>query len=180
MKTITTERLIIRRPKEADLHDFLAYRNDPESLRLQPVRPMTDGEAARFLAKQATLEIGDEGGWVMFALELRNGGRMIGEVGLYAEARPTSLGNTGWSIHPEYQGQGYATEAAPFLLTYAFEELDLHRVTSDCDVSNVASARIAERLGMRREGHYRQAALRGGVWCDNYQYALLRDEWLAR
>ena len=168
MKTITTGRLIIRRPKEADLHDFLAYRNDPKSLRLQPVRPMTDGEAARFLAKQTALELGDEGGWVMFALEMKDGGRMIGEVGLYAEARPTSLGNIGWSIHPEYQRQGYATEAAPFLLTYAFEELDLHRVTSDRDASNVASARIAERLGMRREGHYRQAALRGGIWCDTY------------
>jgi len=49
MKTITTKRLIIRRPREADLYDFLAYRNDPESLRLQPVKPMTDGEPGKHL-----------------------------------------------------------------------------------------------------------------------------------
>lgn len=86
----------------------------------------------------------------------------------------------GWSFHPAYQGRGYATEAARVLLAYAFNKRGLRRVTSDCDARNAASLRLMERLGMRREGHLRQSRLTGDEWHDEYLYALLRDEWLAR
>ena len=178
METVTTERLVIRRPSEADLRDFLAYQTHPENLKYQPVEPLTEDKAAAFLAKQAALELGEEGGWVMFAVALRDGGRMIGEVGIYVEARKASAGNVGWSFHPEYQGQGYATEAAKALLVHAFQGLGLHRVTSGCDTRNAASFRLMERLGMRREGHLRQSQCRNGLWHDEYLYALLREEWL--
>ena len=177
METVTTKRLIIRRPSEADLHDFLAYQTHPENLKYQPVEPMTEDKAAGFLAKQAALELGGEG-WVMFAVELRGAGRMIGEVGIYVSP-PLGRGDLGWSFHPDYQGRGYATEAAQALLAYAFEKCGLHRVTSGCDTRNVASFRLMERLGMRREGHLRQSQLRNGLWHDEYLYALLREEWLA-
>ena len=53
----------------------------------------------------------------------------------------------------------------------------MHRLTSGCDTRNTASW-LMERLGMRREGHFRQSRpLRGG-WQDEYLYALLREEWL--
>ena len=177
MATITTKRLIIRRPSEADLRDFLAYQTHPENLKYQPVEPMTEDKAVGFLSKQAALELGDEGGWLMFAVELREAGRMIGEVGIYVSP-PQSRGDLGWSFHPDYQGRGYATEAAEALLVYAFQEWGLHRITSGCDTRNVASFRLMERLGMRREGHLRQSQRRNGLWHDEYLYALLREEWL--
>jgi len=180
METATTERLIIRRPRPADLHDFLAYQTHPDNLRYQPVEPLTEDKALDFLSRMATVEIGAEGGWIMFAVELRSEGRMIGEVGIFLSPQAESKGNLGWSFHPDHQGHGYATEAAQVLLAYAFKERGLRRVTSDCDARNVASARLMERLGMRREGHLRQSRLRGEEWHDEYLYALLRDEWLAR
>ena len=184
METVTTERLIIRRPAETDLHDFLSYQTHPENRRYQSVEPKTEAEAADFLQKQATLEIGDEGVWKAFAVELRSTGRLIGEVGVYLQPQPKSgaarQGDIGWALHPDFHGHGYATEAAHVLLAYVFEEQHLHRITSGCDARNAPSFRLMERLGMRREAHLRQSTFADGAWQDAYLYALLRNEWLAR
>jgi RimJ/RimL family protein N-acetyltransferase len=180
METVITERLIVRRASETDLHDFLAYQTHPENLKYQPVEPMSEDKAARFLSNMATVEIGEEGGWIMFAVELRSTHRMIGEVGIFLSPPSQSKGDLGWSFHPDFQGKGYATEAGQVLLTYAFNERKLHRVSSSCDIGNTASFRLMERLGMRREGHLWQSQFTKGVWHDEYLYALLYDEWLAR
>ena len=187
-----TDRLRLRRFVPADLRDYLAYQTHPESLRyLSTAAPKTEAEAIDYLQRQSALEIGDEGGWLGFAVELRSAGRMIGEVGVYLQPRKASplqagqptppeyagQGDIGSSLHPDYWRQGYATEAARALLAYVFEERRLHRVTSGCDARNVASFRLMERLGMRREAHFRQSHFADGAWQDQYLYALLRDEW---
>ncbi|MCW3060900.1 MAG: hypothetical protein JWQ02_2721 [Capsulimonas sp.] len=84
------------------------------------------------------------------------------------------------TFHPDYHGQGYATEAAEALLKFLFGDLAAHRVTSGCDARNTASVRLMERLGLRREGHLVQSQFSNGELRDEYLYALLRGEWLAR
>ena len=133
----------------------------------------------QFLAKQANPENGDGKGYVAFAIYHLGDAKVIGEVGVFIEPEPQSKGDIGWLLHPDYQGQGYATEAAQVLLQYAFLQRNLHRLTSGCDSRNMASVRLMERLGLRREGHLRQSHLTRGVWQDEYLYALLRHEWLA-
>ncbi len=177
MEPIVTQRLIVRRPNKTDLADFLAYQTHPANLEHQPVEPLTEERALRFLSRMATVEIGDEGGYIVFAVELRSEGRMIGEVSINLLPKLQSKGEVGWSLHPAYQGHGYATEAAQVLLNYGFTQRNLHRITSICDTRNTASFRLMERLGMRREGHLRQSQLTQGTWHDEYLYALLRDEW---
>lgn len=178
MTPVVTERLLIRRMAATDLSDYLAYRNHSENLKYQAIEPQAPEEALRYLERQAVFEPGDAGGWVGFAVELREKAALIGEVGIFLPPQPRSTGDIGWSFHPSYHGQGYATEAARVLLVYAFEEQKLHRVTAGCDTRNQSSVRLMERLGMRREGHYRQSTRFGGAWRDEYLYALLRDEWL--
>jgi RimJ/RimL family protein N-acetyltransferase len=55
--------------------------------------------------------------------------------------------------------------------------LALHRIWATYDVDNHASARVLEKLGMRREGHLRQSTRRKGEWRDSYLYAVLQPEW---
>ena len=180
MQPVTTQRLIIRRLAEADLADFLAYQTHPEVLRYMPLEPMSEERATQFIAKQATAEIGGQGGYQAFALYHTGDARVIGEVGIYFHPEPESKGDIGWSLHPDYQGHGYATEAARVLLEYGFAQRSLRRITSVCDTRNPASFRLMERLGMRREGHLLQSHLTRGVWHDEYLYALLRDDWLVQ
>ncbi len=84
----------------------------------------------------------------------------------------------GWVLDPAYAGRGYATEAVQGLLRLCFEELGLRRVTAGCFADNVASWRLMERVGMRRELHtVRESLHRTKGWLDGFGYALLADEW---
>lgn len=178
IEPVITKQLIIRRMAQTDLLDFLAYQTHPEVLRYMPVEPLTQERAIDFLARQAVVEIGDEGGYIVFAVHHIVDAKIIGEIGINLLPKAQSQGEIGWSLHPNYQRRGYATQAAQVLLNYGFTQRNLHRITSICDTRNTASYMLMERLGMRREGHLKQSQLIKGVWQDEYIYALLRKEWL--
>ena len=105
-------------------------------------------------------------------------GRLIGGCGIDPREEGPELGY--WFGVP-FWGRGYATEAARALLRHAFETLGCHRVLATCQPENPASWRVMEKLGMRREAHFRKVLPReAGVWWDEYVYALLAEEYLAR
>ena len=89
-------------------------------------------------------------------------------------------GEIGYLLDLRYWGRGYATEAARAVLDFGFRELDLHRVYATCRPANVASIRVMEKLGMRREAHFRQHRWMKGAWQDSYLYAILDHEWKAQ
>ncbi|WP_288089053.1 GNAT family N-acetyltransferase [Roseiflexus sp.] len=78
-----------------------------------------------------------------------------------------------------YWGRGYATEAMRALFEYGFETSGLHRIADTCDARHAASVRVMEKLGMRREAHYRETIWDGAHWHDEYGYAILAREWRA-
>ncbi len=95
-----------------------------------------------------------------------------------AEAARGVQAELGWTFHPDVFGQGFGTEVARALLEICFDGLGLRRVVANCYVDNVASWKIMERIGMRREAHYVADSLyRDGSWRDSYAYALLAEEW---
>jgi len=109
----------------------------------------------------------------------RKSGDFLGHMVFHAWFAPMTH-EIGWAFAREHQGRGYATEAGKALLAYAFETLACHRVIATCQPENPASWRVAEKLGLRREGHFRQCILRpNGEWWDEYFYALLAQEYFA-
>jgi RimJ/RimL family protein N-acetyltransferase len=63
------------------------------------------------------------------------------------------------------------------MLAFGFERLDLHRIWAECVADNRASARVLEKLGMRREAHFRESGFFKGRWWDSLVYAMLDHEW---
>ena len=97
------------------------------------------------------------------------------EVADQAKATQAELG---WVLDPACTGQGYGTEAVRGLLEYCFTALGVRRVVANCFLANDTSARLMERVGMRREGHAVADSLhRSGKWLDTVTYAVLSDEW---
>lgn len=89
-----------------------------------------------------------------------------------------TVAEIGWVIHPDHQRQGFATEAVERLLEHCFTDRGLHRVVAEAFADNQATARLAERLGLRLEATHVQAALhRTEGWVDTVTYALLDTEW---
>lgn len=83
----------------------------------------------------------------------------------------------GYFIHPAHHRRGIATEAVGALLGYCFGPLGLHRLAAFIDPENVASCRLVERFGFRREGRLRETIFLGGAWRDDCVYGLLEGEW---
>ena len=110
------------------------------------------------------------------AVTLKETGRLIGGAGIRLNDWEERTGELGYVLHPDYWGQGYASEAAWVMLNEGFGELGLHRIIATCDQRNKASARLMERLGMRREGVFRASRYIQGEWCDEYLYAVLAED----
>ena len=83
----------------------------------------------------------------------------------------------GYTVAPAFQRRGYASEGVSRMLEHLLVERGLHRVRAACDCRNIASLRLLERLGFRREGHLRSSTWSKGEWCDDCLYALLAEEW---
>ncbi len=119
------------------------------------------------------------------AVMLRAEGRLIGNCGLRVRRSMVQgtdgvwEGDIGYELDPRYWGQGYATEAAAAIVRLGFEDLRLHRIWSFCIADNERSWRLMERLGMRREGHFRENEWMQGRWWDTLVYAFLEEEWRA-
>jgi len=173
-----TARLVLRPFRHDDESDVLAYRGREDVVRYMPADPLQPAGAHAFIAERlpATQITADEDG-IILAVEYE--GRMIGDLLIKAGRLADRQAEIGWAFNPEFHGRGLATEAARELLMMAFDDLDMHRVWAQLDPRNVPSARLCERLGMRREAYFRQDIWFKGEWGDTAVYALLAAEWRA-
>lgn len=114
-------------------------------------------------------------------------GRLVGDVMLMLEparsiAGPAGAweGVIGYGLHPDVHGRGFASEVAAALLSIGFADLGLRRIRAEAMTENVASNRVLERAGMRREATQQAAVLgKDGRWLDLNVWAILREEWVA-
>jgi RimJ/RimL family protein N-acetyltransferase len=177
---LTSERLVLRRFRPEDLDAFVAYRSDPEIARYQSWEaPYPASQARRFLQELQALDPDTPGHWFQFALALRPSDRLIGDCAAQVRADDPRQAEIGFTLAPEHQGRGYATEAVRRLLDYLLIERGKHRVRATCDDRNTRSAAVLERVGMRREGHLLESTWSKGEWTSDLLYAVLRREWPA-
>ena len=116
-------------------------------------------------------------GKVILAVERLEDARLIGEVSLIWRSVPDLQAEVGYIFHPDAHGQGFASEAARSMLAFGFEVMGLHRIYARCDGRNGASERVMQRLGMRREAHFREHLQVKGRWDEELIYAILEGEW---
>lgn len=174
---LDTARLRLRQFVASDLPGFLAYRNDPEIARYQSWDTYSEAEGHAFLSQQLQTAPGTPGAWCQFALEHKATGRLLGDCALQVDAVEQRQGQIGFTLARENQGKGFATEAVARLLDYGFSELLLHRIIAITDSENTAAGSLLDRVGMRREGYFRQHVWFKGRWGSEYVYAMLEHEW---
>lgn len=178
---LETPRLVLRSFQAADAHTFSEYRSDPEVARYQGWEaPYSLEKAVAFVEAMQRVKPGTVGQWYQLAIQLKSSGVMIGDCAFVILPEDSEQAEIGFTLARAFHGQGYGSEAVERLLGYLFGTLYLHRVRGVCDVENMASARLMERLGMRREAHFIENAFFKGVWGSEYWYALLDYEWVRR
>src|SRR4029077_7310831 len=116
--------------------------------------PRTPEEIAESLLKKlAATAIHGEGDALSVAAILPETGDVVGDLVLHCVSEVDERGEIGFIVAPPHAGRGYATEAARALLRVAFHEVGFRRVIGQVESRNLASARVLEKLGMRREAH---------------------------
>jgi len=178
----STARLRLRAFDPSDAAALAAYRSVPAVARYQSWdAPYSAAAAQRLIAEMAGMTGPVPGEWLQIAVE--HAGALAGDVavGLGADGRTATIGYT---LAPEAQGRGLASEAVGAVVARLFGHLGVHRVEASLDPRNLASARLAESSGFELEG-VAVAALwtDGDGWTDDARYGMTREqhtEWSSR
>ena len=183
-RPVRTERLVLRMMTLDDVDDVHAYQSIPEVCEYLLFEPRTREVMTEKIAEWSQSDtLAATGDYVELAIELpgadgdRN--RVIGHIYFTISDANELTGEIGWSLHPAFEGRGFASEAANAMLDVAFGELGLHRVYAELDVRNTASVALCRRLGMREEALFREHMWFKGAWSDTGIHAILDHEWRA-
>ena len=171
---IETERLVLRRWREADIEPNTAMLGDPASARFitSDGKPVTDAfvgwrNAAIMAGHWALHGVG------MFVVEEKQTNRFAGRVGPFQPSGWPGF-EIGWGIASGFRGKGYALEAARASIDWAFATFEIDQIIHCIDRENVASQSVAQRLGAVIEREFDLFGHVADIWVTR------RDIWTAR
>ena len=176
---IRTDRLLLRPFTQGDFDAVHAYANDQAVIRFMDWGPntieQTQAALDRFSETQLHRTLAD----VNLAIHHLEDRMVIGSIRLSVNNETTRTGHFGYTLASAYWRRGLGTEAAQAILRVGFEDLGLRRIWAECDARNIGSWGIMQKLGMRREAHFRQDKQSRDGWRDSYLYAMLANDWRA-
>jgi RimJ/RimL family protein N-acetyltransferase len=168
------ENVVLRDFTNADLDDIFAIVSDDRVTRWLSFDSKSQAQAQQMLdgiLERAQDEPRTE---YYIAVTRHDDDRVVGFVRLAKSG--VRAGKLGYSIHADYQGHGYATDAARTIINFGFDVLNLHRITAAIGPDNAASIAVVKRLGFTHEGRLRDHVFTNGAWRDSLLYSNLKDE----
>ena len=175
---LTTERLLLREFVQSDWQALYAIETDPEVQRYRTGQSdMAPEQTRAWIRSRQTLAEAQPRLNYTFAIVEQRAATLIGCCCLNIRSLDLREGEIWYMLDRCFWGQGYMTEATWQLLSLGFQQLGLHRIWAQCVRENSQSVRVLEKLGMRREGHLREAYWQKEAWWDLLLYAILDREW---
>ena len=147
---LETKRLILRPMAEKDVDAYLCIFTDPEVMKSFDNIIFTREQMIQWVERN--LKHQEKYGYGLFSVLLKENQMLIGDCGLECqELDGRAEIEIGYDFRSDYWNHGYATEAAAAVRDYTFQELNIERVISLIRPENIASVRVAEKIGMKRE-----------------------------
>ena len=176
---ITSERLYLREITWDDIQQIHELHSVPEVEEFNTIGIPENLDVTKKLMtpdiKNQKLKVRTRFCWCIFR---REDNRFIGIAGMSNSADRFKIGEIYYKLHPEYWGNGYATEVARAQIQFGFQTLKLHRVEAGVATENYASIRVLEKAGMKNEGVRRKILPIRGKWKDNYHFATVEGDHL--
>jgi RimJ/RimL family protein N-acetyltransferase len=163
--------LNLRVAEKEDLPLFAEWLNNPEFFgEYNPLRQVSKTEIEKDFEK-GTLEMTD------FIIEKKDGSK-IGFICHFTLVHPAGkLLEIGYSLIPNERGKGYGTEAVRIMADYLFLSRETMRIQACTDTRNLASQKVLEKAGFKKEGTMRKYLFMRGQRRDACLYSILREEW---
>ncbi len=175
MLELYTDRLKLRMLQDSDWANFLALHSDPEINRYVRI-PESEEVIRKKFADRSLNWTYSSCRWLTLAIESIDSGEFIGLTGLYCQNLEEQRAEVGYILAPAFYGRGYATESLQAVIDWACLSFKVHKFVGHCAKENLASARVLEKTGFKREGVLRQQFQVGDVWFDECAYGLLASE----
>lgn len=173
---MATERLLLRKMAVADACDMYEYASLEETAKYLLWSPHQSIKFTKNYLKYIQKQY-KNGNYFDWAIVIKETGKMIGTCGFSAVYPEHSRAEIGYVINPMYKGNGYATEAAERVMSFAFEELDINRLEAKFMIENLNSENVMKKLGMKREGVLRDFMFVKGNYEDICMYSITADDY---
>ena len=151
MKTLETNRLVIREVEFDDAPFMLDLLNQPSFIQFIGDRGVKTLEDARNYIEERALASYEKNGFGPFAVVLKSRRDVIGIVSLLDRDELDDV-DLGFAFHPDFWRQGFASEASTAVMDFAFSELGLERLIAATQNDNIGSIRTLEKLGFAQDG----------------------------
>ena len=177
--TLTTERLVLRELAPTDDEAVFLFWSDPEvqKYNAEPIQHVTQ---ARALIEEWRAEHAAQT-HIYWAVVLTESNTVVGLIDFHRWNRHHHKAEIGYGLARSHWGQGIASEALNAMLSFGFQQMELHRIEANTIADNFRSVRMLERLGFQREGTRRESSWEDdGTYHNSALYGLLRREYEAR
>ena len=175
LPTIETERLLLRKITLNDASDMFEYASNPEVSEYTMWSTHVSIEDTKYFLKSLT-KMYKKRELVDWGIVHKADKKFIGTCGFVEWSMTHSRGELGYALSGRYWGEGYMSEAVNAIIEFGFREMLLNRIAARCEVNNIASARVMEKVGMQLEGILRQQLFVKGRYWDLKIYSILREE----
>ena len=173
---LTTDRLLLRRIQSGDAEALFATFSDEQVMEFYGEMPHQSVKDSLALIQQQQVWYARREG-IRWGITLKGEGSVIGSCGLHLFDESFHCAQTGYELNQAYWYQGIMAEAMSCILTYAFDELGLHRIEAVVDDLNERSKRLLRKLGFTHEGTLRQRFFFRDRFWDEHYFGLLNTEW---
>ena len=166
---IETDNLIIRRYKAEDEEDVCEYMLQRVNEEFEAYPDFTSNKSK----DEINFRINSD---EFYAIELKKEKKVIGNI--YLGKRDFNSRELGYILNKNYHRKGYGSEASSAVIEYMFNK-GVHRVYAECAPQNISSWKLLEKVGMKREAHFRKNVSfhnddeGNPIYWDTYVYAIL-------
>jgi ribosomal-protein-alanine N-acetyltransferase len=169
---LETERLFLRRVNNSDVKEILQLRSDPETIKYIPRPLLKNTEDALEHIANIDAKIATQEG-INWAITLKGSQKLIGIIGHYRISPENYRSEIGYMLLPQFRGKQIIPEAIKQVVKYGFEEMKLHSIEAIIDPANLASEKVLQKNGFKKEAHLKENEFYEGRFLDTVIYSLL-------
>lgn len=170
---LETKRLILREIRPEDVKEVFEIRANKDVMKYFGKDPLKSVKEAEELVNQ-TLEGFKNKEGIRWGITIKGSDKIIGSGGLWRLLKPHLRGEIGYELSPEYWQKGIMSEAISEMIRFSFDPMNLHTIEANLDPANIASIRLLEKAGFKKEGHIKESYYHNGAFTDTAVYSLIK------
>jgi len=173
---LKTERLSLRQTNISDSLSFYSMRTDRESMKFMDMEQPKSIEHARQKIMDE-IELFKNKMGIYWTIGSKINGEYMGGAGFLRLTDQHFRAEIGYQLDKKFWRQGFAEEALTSIIDFGFNKMNLHSIEANVNPANTPSTNLLQKLGFKREAHFRENYFFDGKFLDSFIYCLLISDW---